>query len=116
MEDLNPDLFDEDFEDEFEDIIDELEEDDIDDLEDLLLDDEIDSQKNANTNIWPPVVRRGAICFVSYLQVQLPQPHCGSVSSPEVKVAEVNSQRDSSVPSLISLTMSLIDLNGRTVS
>lgn len=93
MEDLNEDLFDEDFEDDLEDL--ELDEEDLDDLQEVLLDDlendEIDSQKIANTNIWPPVVRRGAICFVSYLQVQPPQPHCGSSTSPEVKVAEVNS-------------------------
>ena len=43
MEDLNPDLFDEDFEDEFEDIVDDLEEEDIEYLDELILDDEIDS-------------------------------------------------------------------------
>ena len=72
MEDLNPDLFDEDFEDDLEDL--ELDEDELDELEDIVLedlqDDEIDSQKSANTNIWPPVVRRGANLFILYYSSQ----------------------------------------------
>ena len=65
MEDLNADLFDEDFEDDLEDL--ELDEEELDELQEVLLDDlendEIDSQEIANTNIWPPVVRRGANLF-----------------------------------------------------
>jgi hypothetical protein len=40
MEDLNPDLFDEEFEDEFDEL--DLDEDDLDDIEDMFLEDEIE--------------------------------------------------------------------------
>ena len=84
MEDLNADLFDEDFEDDLEDL--ELDEEDLDDLQEVLLDDlendEIDSQRIANTNIWPPVVRRGAKCFMGKLQYQQSQSSCSHSSGP----------------------------------
>ena len=70
MEDLNPDLFDEDFGDDLEDF--DLDEDDLDDLQDLLAEDlgePEDLAQKPNTNIYgPPLLSRGPYCLsITYL-------------------------------------------------
>ena len=78
-EDINPDLFDEDFEDAFEDF--DLDEEDLEDLEDLLAEDcDCDEEgcicqaSRQHKHLWPPAIKRGAILFIYSLSDLHVQP------------------------------------------